>query len=110
MAIPPPLERLGCVTYQYPKTQQKSGDRPSRSQRMVDACSWPYQCGQPCKPISSYSLALSSTSREVVLDNVRADWCLEDIGERVGVVGGGSIGANDGDGRSAGHFAVVVST
>lgn len=43
-----------------------------------------------------------------VLDNVRADGGLEDIGERVGVAGGSPVGAVDGDYWAAGHFVVVV--
>ena len=40
------------ATYQFPKTQHWSGDRPSRSQRMAAFCSWPYQCARSCCCIS----------------------------------------------------------
>ena len=43
---------------------------------------------------------------DFILDNVRADGGLEDIGERVGVVGGSPIGTMDCDSRTAGHFVV----
>ena len=32
-------------TNRYPTTRQRSGDRPSRSQRRAGACSWRFQCG-----------------------------------------------------------------
>lgn len=41
------------------------------------------------------------------LDNVRADRCLEDIGQGSGLRRGRTIGAVDGDSRSAGHFVVA---
>ena len=41
---------------------------------------------------------------ESVLDDIRADWRLEDIWQRVRLVAGGAIGTDDGDGRSARHF------
>ena len=39
-----------------------------------------------------------------ILHNVRADWRLEDGGQRVRVLAGLSIAPVDGDGRSARHF------
>lgn len=53
---------------------------------------------------SSPSLVVSG----VVLDNVRSDRGLEDIGEGEGVLGGSTIGAVDGNGRSGGHCDGIV--
>jgi hypothetical protein len=39
-----------------------------------------------------------------ILDDIRANWGLEDIWQRVSLVAGGAIGTNDGDDRSARHF------
>jgi len=44
-----------------------------------------------------------------VLDNVRADGRLEDIGQGVGVLAGSTIGANDRDGRTRHLDNCVVS-
>ena len=46
---------------------------------------------------------------EFVLDNVRADGRLEDIGQGVGVLAGSPIGANDRDGRTRHLDNCVVS-
>ena len=48
LPFPHPLSSIKAklCTNQYPKTQQRFGDPPSRSQHMVDACSWPFQCEQ----------------------------------------------------------------
>ena len=58
------------------------------------------------------ALAMSHLRRLVcifVLDNVRADGRLEDIGERVGVLAGRPIGAVDSDGRTRHRCCCVVS-
>ena len=45
--LPTPSDKrleINVCTNQYPRTQQKFGDRPSRSQHMVDACSSQRRC------------------------------------------------------------------
>ena len=93
-----PRPQIVFRTYQFPKTRQRSGDLPSRSRHMAASCSWPCRCGRFCGLLA---IEIASIVGEVVLDNVRADWCLEDIGKRVSRVAGLAIGANDGDNRSA---------
>lgn len=58
-------------------------------------------------PSVSALIAISFVSG-LVLDNVRSDRGLEDIGEGEGVLGGSTIGAVDGNGRSGGHCDGVV--
>lgn len=55
-------------------------------------------------------LASSVGVGDFVLDNVRADGRLEDIGQRVGVLAGSTIGANDRNGRTRHLVSCVVST
>lgn len=95
-------------THQFPRTQQRSGDQPSRSQRMAVSCSWPYRCGPTCAVYQPHILLFFFSLHGVfVLDNVRADWGLEDIGERVAGLAGRAIGRDDGNGGPGSHFGRV---
>lgn len=106
-----PISCDSVFTYRYPRTRRRSGDQRSQLRRTADACSWPCRCGQPC-PCVSHCPSFRASSVVVgdfVLDNVRADGRLEDIGQRVGVLAGSTIGANDRDGRARHLVSCVVS-
>jgi hypothetical protein len=61
----------------------------------------------PINP-SVFAIAPAFLCEGLVLDNVRANWCLEDIGERLGILRSSAIGTNDGDSWSARHGCCFV--
>lgn len=107
-----PSLAIAVFTYQYPRTQRRSGDQRSQLRRKADACSWPCRCGHACPSVSPYpifSRLVGGVGVGVfVLDNVGTDGRLEDIGQGVGVLAGSTIGANDRDGRAR-HLDSVSS-
>jgi len=55
--------------------------------------------------LATFSSSSFAQSRGFVLDNVWANWCPEDIWQRVSGIAGLAIGRDDGDGWSGSHFA-----
>jgi hypothetical protein len=109
-AFPTRMKDVGGFncTYQYPRTRQKSDDQPSHSQHMAASCSWPCQCEQSYNSISTFNSSCRGLGIRI-LDNVRANWRLEDTGERVCLVGGSAICTDNGDCRTARHGCCCVN-
>lgn len=94
------------LTYRYPRTQQRSARRPSRSRRKAGACSWPCRCAPACRATVSTSTSNSPIvrlRRFDVLDNVRTDGRSEDIGQGLSGPGGLALSRGDSDGRARRH-------
>lgn len=106
------VEKFQISTYRYPRTQQRSARRPSRSQRKAGACSWPYQREPACRRDFRQHFHLQMTFKLCgfgVLDNVRTDGRRENGGQGLGGPGGLALSCGDRDGRTRRHCCRSMS-
>jgi hypothetical protein len=105
-------------TNQYPRTQQRFGDQPSRSLHTVDACSWPFRCGQSGRyrvgwekgrPIQFQSAHCPPRSNSFRIYDQQKLSSSSYLGERVGHTAGRAIGGQDGDSRTGSHLEGLMT-